>query len=284
MEPIPLLERLPRELVILIAVPVQHFPAEIDPDGLAVFPQDALGIIEQIVRVDDADLDRAAVRRGARVVDGRPTGGVVAAAHLRPDETCVFAVVKDAAQLVVAGLARHIRLEARLLDNGRDAAAVIARGGVLRVPDQEREVELLQDGARHDGRVARLARRVVREGRARARALRPGRLVDEDAGVAGAVHGVDTRAVFLGRLVVRADAALDTLERRRNVRLLPMGWDQVVSDVFDKDAFTLETWAPSAPCRHTMRGAPGAPPAYRMATTRRKDDGRHVWMAHAADN
>ena len=134
-EAVPLLESVLGLLVLGLGVPAQHAHVELDADGSAVVPEHALGVVEEVVGVQDADLDAV----------GRGDGAVVGlAADLGADDAGVFAVVEEAAELIVASLFGHELVEAGLLDERRDTTPVIAGNGVARVADKESEVELLE--------------------------------------------------------------------------------------------------------------------------------------------
>lgn len=212
-EAVPLLEGVLGVLVLLLRVPVQHAHVELHADGRAVLSEDALGVVEEIVGVDDADLDAAGLRHGAVVL---------AAADLRANDAGVLAVVEDAAELVVASLLRHELVEARLLDKRGHAAAVIAGNRVARVADKEGEVELLEQLSGHDSRIARL----TSEGRA-------ARLRHHDAGV-----GISRYLAFT-ILAIGADATLGDAQRSSECGRLLVRGNEVVSDVFDEDALAL---------------------------------------------
>ena len=146
-EAVPLLERVLGLLVLLLGIPVQHAHVELDADRGAIVSEHALWVVEEVISVKDADLDAV----------GRSDGAVVGlAADLGADDAGVFAVVEEAAELVVAGLFGHELVEAGLLDERRHAAPVIAGNGVARVADKEGEVELLEQLLGHDRRVVGL--------------------------------------------------------------------------------------------------------------------------------
>lgn len=220
-EAVPLLERVLGLLVLLLGVPVQHAHVELDADGGAVVPEHALWVVEEVVGVKDANLDAV----------GRCDGAIVGlAADLGADDTGVFAVVEEAAELIVAGLLGHELVEAGLLDKRRHATPVIAGNGVARVADKEGEVELLEQLLGHDRRVVGLRRSVIREGSALVTRQGHGRVL-----VGGLLH-LTVRAV---RLAVGADAALRDAKRRSDTGRLLVRWHKVVCDVFDEDALAL---------------------------------------------
>lgn len=220
-EAVPLLESVLGLLVLLLRVPVQHAHVELDADGGAVVPEHALGVVEEVVSVQDADLN--AVGRGDSAVVGL-------AADLGADDTGVFAVVEEAAELIVACLFGHELVEAGLLDEWWHATPVIAGNGVARVADKESEVELLEQLFGHDRRVVGLRRSVIREGSALVTRHRHGRVL-----VSGVFH-LSVRAV---RLAIGADATLRDAQRRSDARRLLVRWHKVVCDVFDEDSLAL---------------------------------------------
>lgn len=219
-EAVPLLKGVLGLLVLLLGVPIQHALVELDADRGAVVPEHALGVVEQVVSVHDADLD--AVGRGHGAV-------VFLAADLGADDAGVLAVVEEAAELVVAGLLGHELVEAGLLHKRGNTAAVVAGDGVARVADQEGEVELLQQIPGHDRGVAGLRQRAVRVRGALG-------VLHHDAGVlVSDTLGLAIRAVS----TVSADTALGDVQRRRDAGRLLVWRDEVVSDVFDEDTLAL---------------------------------------------
>lgn len=115
---------------------------------------------------------------------------------------------------------------------------------MLRVANKKSEVELLQDFLRNNGRVAWLCDRVlVRErriGRTRRRTARC-----RSQGHATIVVAVDILSVlrrFVGledRQSIRADTALNPLERGCDGCGLTIRRQEVVCDVLDKDTLAL---------------------------------------------
>jgi len=216
-EAVPLLEGVLGLLVLLLGVPVQHAHVELDADRGAIVPEHALGVVEQVVGVHDADLD--AVRLGHGAV-------VFLAADLGTNDAGVLAVVEETTELIVAGLFGHELVETSLLYKRWHAAAVIAWNGVARVTDQEGEVELLQQLLGHYRRVARLRRRAI--------------WVWSGLGVLQHNAGIlvsDTLGLAVG--AVSTDTALRDVQRRRNTGRLLVWRDEVVSDVFDEDTLAL---------------------------------------------
>lgn len=172
-EALPLLKGLLSALLVLVA-PVEHALAEFDAHALAVAAQDTLGVVEEVVGVNDANLDalilvgravdavggcgavHAVGRRSAVRAVGAIRSGlfVILPRNLGPHETGVLEVVENAAQLVVASLSGVKVVEA---SNGVQRwyrAAEVRRNRVARVADQESPVELGQQLRRHHGRVA----------------------------------------------------------------------------------------------------------------------------------
>lgn len=111
MKPPPLLKRLPRPLSIPLA-PFQHLLAELQTHILAIHPQDPLGIVEEVVGINERDLDL----RRADLVGGTEE-------------------VEEAPQLVVARFGGHEGREAGDGGERRDRAAVVGGDGGARVAD-----------------------------------------------------------------------------------------------------------------------------------------------------
>lgn len=235
-EALPLVERRLGARVVVRRVPFQHGVGVVEPDGAAVRGQDTGRVVEEVVGVDDADVDLAVVlisdsrSRGGVAVDVKAVGDVVvvmmsdavgglpvrrAARDLRSDLADVAQVVKDAAQLVVAGFRGHEVVEAGDAVERRDGAAVVRRDAGARVTDQEGEVELVEDGGRNDGGVVGLGGRGVGVRRFGGvfRAAGPVRVRDPVDLDGGGVGGGRSRIGETGA-AVRADTFLSAEERR----------------------------------------------------------------------
>lgn len=138
-EAVPLLKRLGSVLLVLVIAPLEHLGGVVDADLLAVHLEDGLGVLQQVVGVDDGDggapgpvaVDAIAVRG---LVESFVDGGLVAGLA-RADDVLGQEVVEQAAQLVVAGLGGHEVVEARDGVQGRDGAAVVGRDGAAGVAD-----------------------------------------------------------------------------------------------------------------------------------------------------
>lgn len=214
MEALPLLKLVLGELMVLLGVPLQHPIVPCNAHALAECTHDPLRISEHLIRVDEADLHLvAAVTIGGRVTV-RVTIGLLAS-NLRPHNTGGAEVVEDAPQLVVAGFFGHEVAEARDVVEGRDGAAPVARDAVLRVADEEGEVELAQNLIRDHGRV-----------------LEVGVLATVDDTIRDSLRGGSAQSAC-------TDAALDCLQRRGDGREALIRWREVVSDVFDEDTLVL---------------------------------------------
>lgn len=143
-ESLPLLELVFGELVVLFGVPLEHLGIELDTDSLAELAHDRLRVVEEVVCVHKSDGDFVGVVPVGSV--GVAIGAVgLLTGDLGPNDAGVLHVVKDAAEFVVASLFRHEVVEACDLVERRDGAAPVAGDAVLRVADQETEVELAKD-------------------------------------------------------------------------------------------------------------------------------------------
>lgn len=232
MEPFPFLERRFSNLVVFFRVPLEHGGVVFNAHAAAECLDHGLRVVEEIVRVDDADFDVLALvtvgpvgNVGRRAIAGGGGGGggggsimmvsvLDNACSLWANKTYLAQVVKHPAQLVVSRL-RWVKLvEPRHSIQGGDGAPVIRGNAVMRVPDEKGEVEPSQQRGRDNGGIARLSRGV-------------------------------TRCLFLlGKLfAIRANSALwqSVLNQRRcDAGGRTVRRDQVVDDIFDEDAFSLE--------------------------------------------
>lgn len=242
-EAIPLFKGVGGVLLVVLVTPLQHGRSVVDADLLAVDLEDGLGVVEQVVGVDDGN--GAALRThaplAARVIERLVQGRLVAGLG-RADDALVEQVVEQPAHLVVPGLGGHELVEARQLAQGRDRAPVVGRDGPPRVPDQEGPVEAAQHVGRHHRRVVLLGVVVCRPVDETVCVSRGGRgivavcgAVDETICVFCAVDGpavvaVDVGAV--GQIVAAEEGGSDSGG-------LAIGREQIMSDVLDEDSLTL---------------------------------------------
>ena len=241
MESIPLQELLLGKLVRFLGIPIEHRIVELDADGAAVLLEDAFGVVEQVVRIDDADIDLAGVRLGTAIVP--------LTTDLRANLAGGLQIIEQTAQFVVTGFARHERVEPGPVDQRRNAAAIVAGNRRVRVANEKREVELLQELARDDTGVVgfgfrfvvRKRRTLGRAGRRRRRRSAPGAVdVHDDAGILVADAILRLAPGRRHRSRIRADTALDFLKRWSDARRLLFRRHQIMSDVFDEDTLSLE--------------------------------------------
>lgn len=231
MEAPPLRELLPGEAAVLLAVPAEHVGRVLDADAPAVGLDHGRGVVEEVVCVDDADLhsffgrsvDAVHTIGAVHLLDTLDVGVETTRGDVRSDKAHLAHVLKDPADLVVAGLGGVEIVEARHLVQRRDGAAVVRGDAVVRIADQEGEVEPGQHLQRHDGRVARLGLGVVG---VRLRL------------VVGAVS-VDTAGMVAPVDVPRADSAFDPLQGGGDAGGLAVRGNEVVDDVFDEDGLSL---------------------------------------------
>lgn len=161
-EALPLLKHLHSVLLLLRSVPVQHVGRIVNADALAKCLDDLVGLVQEVVGVDDANLYFAV----AIAVAVRLLLVLAALALSRNSRTNVpdgAEIVERAAEFVVARFVGAEVVEARHLVERRDCAAVVRRDALARVADEKRKVELLEQACRQHGRVIRLRLRGVRE-------------------------------------------------------------------------------------------------------------------------
>lgn len=225
MEPSPLLKRILGLLVILLGVPVQQVGRVLDTDAFAEGLDDVAGVVEQVVCVNDTDID-GTVLGGVVSVGSIDAICLVLAGNLGADLTDAAEIIEDPALLVVPCLFRHEVVEASNVIQRRDRAAEVAGNAVLGVSDQEGKVKLLQNICRNDGGVARLGLGIVW-------------VWSTFLAVSVGAIGSSVAVGSIRGEIVRADAALDGMQRRRDRGRLSRRGHQVVGDVFDKDSLSL---------------------------------------------
>lgn len=235
-EAVPLLELLLGKRMRFGGVPFQHGVVEVKANRSTVLLEHARGVVQHVIGIKDTDLDTTGLRLD--------TLCVLLTADLGTNQARVLEVVEKTAKFVVSGFLGHERLELGPLDEGGDAASVIAWNGVLGVANEEGEVELLQDFLGHNGGVAWLRDGVlVRERRAlRFRRWTAHRRSHSHAAIVVAVDILALLRRIFGRedrQPIRADATFEPLERRRDGCGLAVRREQIVSDVFDEDTFAL---------------------------------------------
>lgn len=133
MEPLPLLKRLFGICLVLLGIPDQHLGFVLNACGLAECLDDAGGVVEQVVGVDDADFDSAGVAVGGG--GGGISAGRRLPREIGPDLACVAEVVKEDAEFFVAGFVGAEVVEAGHFVERGDCAAVVAGDAVARVAD-----------------------------------------------------------------------------------------------------------------------------------------------------
>lgn len=155
MESFPLLERLGREVVILIRIPLEHFGGPIDAHAVAEGAHDGFRVVEEVISVDEEDLVRGfdvtvCVSVGSAIsmsvgsaIDMAVDSFFLGAGNVRTNVTCGAAVVEETAELLVAGLIRAELVKPGHVLEWWDTAAVVRRDAVSGVADQEGVVELL---------------------------------------------------------------------------------------------------------------------------------------------
>ena len=146
----PFLKLVPREFVVLGSVPGQHRFVKSDSDAGAELAHDSLGVVQEVVGIDDADFVLATVGSAVRGSVGVTVG------DLGTNNVFIFEPVEDAALLVVTGFLWEEIVPSSDVGKWLGRAADVAGNAVLGVTDQESKVELLQDLSGNDSGVAGL--------------------------------------------------------------------------------------------------------------------------------
>lgn len=145
----PLLERLLRVGLMLVVCPFEHLRLEWKADTRAIRTNNTLGVVEQIIGIDDTDLHALRPTGGRRAVRVAVPSVRVVGANL-PDGAEVF---EDTPGFVVAGFGGVEVVEAGEVVKGGDRAPEVRGDAGMRVADEEGEVEFGEKGRGDDGGV-----------------------------------------------------------------------------------------------------------------------------------
>lgn len=230
-EAIPLLKRLGSVFLVFIIAPLKHLGCVVNADLLAVYLEDSLGVLQQVIRVNDSD---GGPTRPVAVdtVTVRPRGIVQClvqrrglACPARANDALCKQVVKEAAQLIVTCFRGHEVVEACDGVQRRDGAAVVGRNRAARVADQKSPVEATEHVGRHDGGIVLLLDRAVCGA------------VDEAIGVVGDMSVVAVCVAAVALIAVGQGVAAEKRRRKRN--MFAIWWEKIVCDVLDEDSLAL---------------------------------------------
>lgn len=162
MKSIPLFEGILGLFMVIGIIPVQHPLVVVNTDTLAVCLDDSAWIVKQIICIDHANVDFAAdivanypIRAIAVAVYSIHAVAVrlVSTSDSRANLANRAQVVEDAAQLVIASLARHKIVEPGNLVKRGNGAAIVAGNTGARVANQESKVKFLKNSLGDYGRV-----------------------------------------------------------------------------------------------------------------------------------
>lgn len=218
-EPLPLLKCLLRNPMFLLGIPLQHLWLEFETGGLAKLFDDAVRVVKQVICIDDTNLDSVCM---IAIHTVRPIR-LTASCNFGPNNAAVFEIVEYAAQFIVSGFAGHEIVEARDLVKGWNCASEIGRDTEFRVADEESKVKGLEKFFWDHGWIARLGLSLVG--------------VQRDFGVHSHAILAIRRSGKASRGGTNPTFVAD--EGGSNGGWLAAGWDKVVRNVFDKDAFVL---------------------------------------------
>lgn len=164
----PFLKRIPRKLVVILIVPVQHPGVIIQSHTTAKRLDGRRRLLQHVIRIDHTDLcARLTPRPDAS--DHR-LGGVIVVVdvvvlvrgHVGTDKPDIPQVVKGTTDLVVPGLGRVIVIEPGDIVQRGDGAPVVRRDTEMGVADEEGKMETRPDLRGHHGGITRFGLRVVR--------------------------------------------------------------------------------------------------------------------------
>lgn len=227
MEPLPFGKRFVRTLLMLLRIPTQHRRIILQAHGATVGGHDPRWIVEQIIRIHDANINLAILSATISAAIGGTIGFgpmVAAACDAGPNLPYGTQEVEEAAQLRIAGLGGHVVVESRDAIKRWDGAAEVRRDTGARVADQKGKVELAEHFLWNDGRVVGFDERIGAVGGG-------GDIsVADDGGCRG----------FRPR-VVGTYAALDPRQRGGDGCWFFIRRDDVVSNVLDEETFALDS-------------------------------------------
>ncbi len=169
-------------LVIFLVLPLQHARRVIQSNRLAIGLDDTGRVIQKIVGIHNADF----YLRGRCVMSVGAVGAIrkismvpilvvtvhtswlgrIISSNLRTNDFIILQIIKDAAQLLIAGFGRHEIVEASHFVERRDRAAIVAGNTGPWMTDQEREMKFPKQGLRDNSRISRFYYRRIRMRRA----------------------------------------------------------------------------------------------------------------------
>lgn len=205
-EALPLLKRPLGLSVIFLGIPVQHPWIIVHSNLLAVCLDNAVRVIEQVIRINHRDAHLPVLQVP-----------LVLASDCWADMSPRLEEVEDAAKLVVASLAGIEVVKSGHLVERRDGAAEVGGDAAAGVADQECEVELLQDLLRDHGGVSGLGLGVVRVwsrrggitvGDIAVRGMAIGSVAVGRSAIGITIRGVAVGSNTVGNSTVCADTAL----------------------------------------------------------------------------
>ena len=167
----PLLKRIPRKLVVVLVVPVQHPGIIIQSHTTAKRLDGRCRLLQHVIRIDHTDLcarltprpDTSDHRLGSVIIVIVDVV-VLVRGHVGTDKPDIPQVVKGTTDLVVPGLGRVIVMEPGDIVQRGDGAPVVRRDTEMGVADEEGKMETRPDVRGHHGGITRFGLRVVRIG------------------------------------------------------------------------------------------------------------------------
>lgn len=242
-EPLPFLKGSSRKCVVLLSVPAQQIRVVRNTDAFAI-PLDHLSrVIEHLVCIYDANLNAALFRMVAiHTIAGCrmscSVGDPARCGHTRPHDVDLAEVVKNTADLIVAGFRWRKVVKAGDIVQRWDGASVVGRDAIVGIADEKGEMEKRQKLGGHHGWVSRLGFCVVRVGSPLPRRLpRDAHAVNSCS--IGAINPVGVTVGLAIDMAIGADSALQFQQRRSNACWLSVRGDEIVNDVFDEDSLAL---------------------------------------------
>lgn len=246
MEPTPLLKLHLRTLTFFLRIPAEHRVGVLETDFFAIAFDNAVWVVKEVVRVDecDANLRLISICKAVGVTVGMAVGDILQITVLSllslpsnfgSNLSDAAEVVKNFAQLIIPSLRWVELIETGELVKRWNGTSIVRRDARAWVPNQECEVELLQDLGWDDRWVSWLRLGVIWEWwLGSSIGVSVGAPVGRSVGaMAGAIDTVFSFGIG-------SNAALwDSAQGWGDGGVLGVGWGEVMGDVFDEETFAL---------------------------------------------
>lgn len=209
--------------LLVVLIPLQHSFSVRNAYTLAVGFDDAAGIVQEIISVDNTNIDMMAIRDTVGAIGSI---FISRSGHFGTDEAFFTDIVEEAAKFVIPSFRGVEIVPACHGAKWLESAAEVRWDAGSRMTNEEGEVEAGKELLRYDRRIALLSRRRVRQ------------LHRTVQGVLG-----DRNAVRAGTVQINACGRANTTfvsdEGWSKGSWFAMGWEPVLCHVLDENALSL---------------------------------------------